>query len=140
MGSLGGQTRRPGLLARKWKREWDCHQLSPRAPPTGHGGLIGVNIAQKPYKWPQINRRSPSQVSWLRPRTNEILTAGRYTYIGDPRFASINDNESHDWILEIKDVGLNDSTSYECQVSTDPKMSAIVNLHVKGRSTRMDAL
>lgn len=72
------------------------------------------------------------QVSWLRPRENEILTSGKYTYIGDSRFSSINDNGSHDWILEIKDVGLNDNTSYECQVSTDPKMSTIINLHVKG--------
>lgn len=79
-------------------------------------------------------KSSCPQVSWLRPRENEILTAGRYTYIGDPRFTSINDQGSQDWILEIKDVGLGDSTSYECQVSTDPKMSAIINLNVKGKS------
>lgn len=81
-----------------------------------------------------ITQYNHNQVSWLRPRENEILTAGKFTYIGDPRFASINDNGSHDWILEIKDVGLNDSTNYECQVSTDPKMSTIINLHVKGKS------
>lgn len=73
-----------------------------------------------------------NQVSWLRPRENEILTVGRYTYVGDPRFTSINEQNNNDWILEIKDVTLNDSTSYECQVSTDPKMSLVYNLHVKG--------
>lgn len=74
-----------------------------------------------------------AQVSWLRPIKNEILTAGRFTYIGDQRISSLNENGSNDWVLEIKDVGLNDSTSYECQVSTDPKMSMIINLHVLGK-------
>ena len=72
------------------------------------------------------------QVSWLRPRENEILTAGKYTYVSDPRISAMNENGSTDWVLEIKDVGLNDSTSYECQVSTDPKLSQIFSLHVQG--------
>jgi hypothetical protein len=80
------------------------------------------------------NNSSPFlQVSWLRPRENEILTAGKYTYVSDPRISAINENGSTDWVLEIKDVGLNDSTSYECQVSTDPKLSQIFNLQVQGK-------
>lgn len=107
-------------------------KLEPRLTPTPLSHSI---------LWPCKREQIPNninQVSWLRPRENEILTAGRYTYIGDSRFASINDNGSHDWILEIKDVGLNDSTSYECQVSTDPKMSVIINLQVKGKWIAVD--
>lgn len=79
-------------------------------------------------------------MSWLKPSQNEILTVGRYTYVGDTRFSSLNEPASPDWILEIKDVALSDSTNYECQVSTDPKMSAIIKLHVKGEQARSQPL
>lgn len=68
----------------------------------------------------------------MRPSSNEILTAGQFTYVSDSRISAMNEPGSHDWLLEIRDVTLNDSTSYECQVSTDPKMSTIINLHVQG--------
>lgn len=72
------------------------------------------------------------QVSWVRQKDLYILASGRQTYIRDSRFKSINLINSNEWILEIKDTKLSDSGTYECQISTNPKLSTSVFLQVIG--------
>ncbi|KAK7071896.1 hypothetical protein SK128_009457 [Halocaridina rubra] len=70
------------------------------------------------------------QVSWIRQRDLHILTVGRYTYTSDDRYQVIHSRHSPDWILKIKYAQERDSGTYECQVSTKPIMSYVVQLHV----------
>ncbi|UYV78470.1 hypothetical protein LAZ67_16001593 [Cordylochernes scorpioides] len=69
-------------------------------------------------------------VSWVRQRDIHILTVGKYTYTSDLRFTSIHLDSSDVWTLEIKYATDNDSGVYECQVSTEPKMSLSILLNV----------
>uniref|UniRef100_T1JI13 Ig-like domain-containing protein n=1 Tax=Strigamia maritima TaxID=126957 RepID=T1JI13_STRMM len=70
------------------------------------------------------------QVSWVRHRDLHILTVGRYTYTTDQRYLPIHLEGSDDWNLQIKYPQKKDAGIYECQVSTEPKISTFVNLNV----------
>ncbi|XP_015790819.1 uncharacterized protein LOC107367607 [Tetranychus urticae] len=78
----------------------------------------------------KINHLGDRAVSWVRQKDLHILTSGRDTYTSDSRFRSINLPNSNEWTLEIRDTRLSDSGIYECQLSTDPKMSTSVYLSV----------
>ncbi|KXJ79333.1 hypothetical protein RP20_CCG001331 [Aedes albopictus] len=54
----------------------------------------------------------------------------RMTFIADERFQSFYVENSGVWTLQIKYVQARDAGIYECQVSTEPKISARVHLHV----------
>lgn len=75
-------------------------------------------------------------ISWLRVRDGHILTVDQTTFIADQRFQSIFTTNPERWSLQIKYVQLKDAGIYECQVSTEPKASAIVYLHVVGKYVR----
>lgn len=79
-------------------------------------------------------------VSWVRVRDDHILTVDRVTFIADERFnafhtrpTTIAGQQPTGWTLQIKYVQARDAGLYECQVSTEPKISARVNLHVVGK-------
>lgn len=55
------------------------------------------------------------------------------TFIADERFQAHYKEESKQWILQIKYVQPRDIGLYECQVSTEPKISARAYLHVVGK-------
>lgn len=57
----------------------------------------------------------------------------RITFIADERFQSFYVESSGMWTLQIKYVQARDAGIYECQVSTEPKVSARVHLHVVGK-------
>ncbi|GFY53597.1 uncharacterized protein TNIN_406241 [Trichonephila inaurata madagascariensis] len=69
-------------------------------------------------------------VSWVRQKDLHILTVGKYTYTTDQRFTSIHLDNSDDWTLEIRDSRKTDTGVYECQVSTEPKMSLGIQLNI----------
>uniref|UniRef100_T1JPL2 Ig-like domain-containing protein n=1 Tax=Tetranychus urticae TaxID=32264 RepID=T1JPL2_TETUR len=60
----------------------------------------------------------------------QLNIIGRYTYTSDQRFTCIHLDDSDDWTLEIKYVQKDDAGIYECQVSTEPKMSLSIKLGV----------
>ncbi|UYV77096.1 hypothetical protein LAZ67_14003249 [Cordylochernes scorpioides] len=72
-----------------------------------------------------------SWVSWVRQRDLHIMTVGKYSYINDGRFTSLHQDGSDDWTLEIRNVQARDAGVYECQVSTEPKLSLNISLHVR---------
>lgn len=55
------------------------------------------------------------------------------TFIADERFQAYFKEESKQWVLQIKYVQPRDYGLYECQVSTEPKVSARAYLHVVGK-------
>ena len=73
------------------------------------------------------------QVSWLRKRDQDILTVDRYTFVADGRFEAQYSVAAETWNLIINYVQDRDAGDYECQVSTEPKMSLIFNLRVVGK-------
>lgn len=61
-----------------------------------------------------------------------ILSAGILMYTSDLRFLVIHQENSENWTLQIKSPQERDSGVYECQVSTEPKMSLNYTLNVVG--------
>nr|XP_036233416.1 uncharacterized protein LOC106620859 [Bactrocera oleae]XP_036233417.1 uncharacterized protein LOC106620859 [Bactrocera oleae] len=76
-------------------------------------------------------------ISWLRIRDGHILTVDQMTFIADQRFQPIFAPNPDRWSLQIKYVQLKDEGTYECQVSTEPKSSAIVTLRVVEPKTEL---
>ncbi|KAG0432008.1 hypothetical protein HPB47_021245 [Ixodes persulcatus] len=70
------------------------------------------------------------KVSWVRQRDLQILTVGTYTYTSDQRFHSTHLEGSEDWTLEVRYTQKGDAGVYECQISTEPKMSLNISLAV----------
>ncbi|XP_055679691.1 zwei Ig domain protein zig-8-like isoform X2 [Lutzomyia longipalpis] len=83
--------------------------------------------AYLPCKVKQLGNKS---VSWVRVRDDHILSVDRMTFIADERFQSYYVETTGVWTLQIKYVQARDAGVYECQVSTEPKISAQVNLNV----------
>ena len=71
-------------------------------------------------------------VSWVRGRDSHILTVDRETFISDDRFVSMHRKEkmSDTITLSIIEIKVQDQGKYECQVSSQPKISRIVELDV----------
>lgn len=66
-------------------------------------------------------------------RDADILTVDRYTFIGDARFEAHYSVPAETWNLIINYAQERDAGGYECQVSTEPKMSQFFNLRVVGK-------
>ncbi|KAH8419015.1 hypothetical protein KR222_000771, partial [Zaprionus bogoriensis] len=86
---------------------------------------IGTH-AYLPCRVKQLGNKS---VSWIRLRDGHILTVDRAVFIADQRFLALKQPDKY-WTLQIKYVQARDAGTYECQVSTEPKVSARVQLHV----------
>ncbi|XP_028159628.1 neurotrimin-like [Ostrinia furnacalis] len=69
-------------------------------------------------------------VSWIRKRDLHILTVGVHTYSSDARFAALHADGSDEWTLRVAPAQPRDSGAYECQVSTEPKISLSFRLTV----------
>ncbi|KAK6644011.1 hypothetical protein RUM43_000276 [Polyplax serrata] len=85
--------------------------------------------AYLPCKVKQLGNKS---VSWIRRRDAHILTVDRYTFIADERFQAFLVEATDTWTLQVKYVQARDAGRYECQVSTEPKMSHFITLNVVG--------
>ncbi|XP_030562378.1 hemicentin-2 [Drosophila novamexicana] len=86
---------------------------------------IGTH-AYLPCRVKQLGNKS---VSWIRLRDGHILTVDRAVFIADQRFLALKQPDKY-WTLQIKYVQARDAGIYECQVSTEPKVSARVQLQV----------
>ncbi|XP_036233930.1 zwei Ig domain protein zig-8 [Bactrocera oleae] len=86
---------------------------------------IGTH-AYLPCRVKQLGNKS---VSWVRVRDGHILTVDRAVFIADQRFLALKQPDKF-WTLQIKYVQARDAGAYECQVSTEPKVSARVHLQV----------
>lgn len=70
------------------------------------------------------------QVSWIRKGDLHILTVGILTYTNDQRFQTLHSDGTDEWTLRITPTQVHDSGTYECQVSTEPKISLGFKLNV----------
>ena len=74
-------------------------------------------------------------MSWIRLSDTSLLAVGGYTYTSDLRLESSHEQGTRDWVLTIRNVSVSDAGQYECQVSTSPHMSTVINLSVEGNNS-----
>ncbi|XP_032289822.1 mucin-22 isoform X2 [Drosophila virilis] len=99
---------------------------------------ITAQMGNHAYMPCQIHRLSEKPVSWVRLRDGHIISVDESTFIADERFQSIYQEENdYTWSLQIKYVDVNDAGWYECQMATEPKLSAKVHLEVVTPKTEL---
>ncbi|XP_022662053.1 leucine-rich repeats and immunoglobulin-like domains protein 1 isoform X1 [Varroa destructor] len=84
-----------------------------------------------------VNNLGDKTVLWIRRKDAHVLTVGMDTFTADDRFQTMH-VDNHDWALQIKYVQMSDAGRYECQVSSDPKISYFVNLTVLVAKARIE--
>ncbi|XP_022824774.1 limbic system-associated membrane protein-like [Spodoptera litura] len=87
-------------------------------------------VGQPAYLHCRVKNLGDRAVSWIRKRDLHILTVGVHTYSSDARFAALHTDNSDEWTLRVAPAQPRDSGSYECQVSTEPKISLSFRLTV----------
>ncbi|KAJ8980841.1 hypothetical protein NQ317_017472 [Molorchus minor] len=80
-----------------------------------------------------------SQVSWMRKQDYHLLTVGPTTYNTDDRFMVEHVRHLQNWGLLIKKVQPSDAGLYECQMSTHPPTSIVVELKVTSKQIEAHA-
>lgn len=74
-----------------------------------------------------------TQVSWIRKKDGHLLTVDTDTFIGDGRFQVRHPVHSDTWTLHLRGARATDAGVYECQVSSEPKMSLFYQVNVVGQ-------
>jgi len=78
-------------------------------------------------------------VSWIRKRDLHILTIGSITYTADRRFTSSQNEDSTVWRLTIHPTLHSDTGLYECQISTEPKISKLHDLNITDAESKIQS-
>ncbi|XP_042232001.1 uncharacterized protein LOC121872933 [Homarus americanus] len=91
---------------------------------------VSSQLGTKAFLPCRIRNLGNQSISWIRNRDSHILTVDRYTFIADERFQAWHEPDTETWTLQVKYVQERDAGRYECQVSTEPKMSHFVHFHV----------
>ena len=92
-----------------------------------------TTVGQSAYLHCRVRNLGDRAVSWIRKRDLHILTVGILTYTNDQRFQSLHSDGSDEWTLKVSSPQVRDSGTYECQVSTEPKISQAFRLNVVGK-------
>ncbi|XP_053206433.1 zwei Ig domain protein zig-8-like [Panonychus citri] len=71
----------------------------------------------------RIKQITDETVSWVRQKDLHIISAGPYIYTSDQRFEPKHVENTDEWYLHIKYIQTEDTGTYECQISTEPKKS-----------------
>ncbi|TRY67117.1 hypothetical protein TCAL_05876 [Tigriopus californicus] len=98
---------------------------------------ISVNAGQTAFLECQVRNLGAKRVLWVRHRDVHILSVGPNTFTNDPRFYSRVYDDEGIFILEIRKTVKLDEGPYECQISTKPTKTFLVNLHVTVPSIRI---
>ncbi|XP_054746482.1 uncharacterized protein LOC129251134 [Anastrepha obliqua] len=91
---------------------------------------VTATVGQAALLHCRVRNLGDRAVSWIRKRDLHILTVGILTYTNDQRFQSLHTEGSDEWTLRISSPQPRDSGTYECQVSTEPKISQGFRLNV----------
>ncbi|XP_045481839.1 myosin light chain kinase, smooth muscle-like [Harmonia axyridis] len=91
---------------------------------------VTTTVGQTAHLHCRVGHLGDRAVSWIRKRDLHILTVGILTYTNDQRFQSLHTDGSNEWTLKVTSPQVRDSGIYECQVSTEPKISQAFKLNV----------
>ncbi|XP_046400610.1 hemicentin-1-like isoform X2 [Ischnura elegans] len=98
-----------------------------------------TTVGQTAYLHCRVRNLGDRAVSWIRKRDLHILTVGILTYTNDQRFQSLHSDGSDEWTLKVSSPQVRDSGTYECQVSTEPKISMAFKLNVVVSKAKIQA-
>ena len=68
----------------------------------------------------------------MRKNDGHLLTVDTDTFVGDGRFQVLHSSKSDAWTLHLRGARAADAGQYECQVSSENKMSLVYHLNVVG--------
>jgi len=117
------------------------HQIAPRAISSW------AEIEKQPYFLPtttvitiqegghafftcKVENLYNQTVSWIRSKDSYMLYIGDVKFVDDDRFELLSGNGYGDWTLRFRLIREADAGSYECQISTSPKLSQTFTLNV----------
>ncbi|KAG4069644.1 hypothetical protein HA402_014667 [Bradysia odoriphaga] len=89
-----------------------------------------ITVGQTANLHCKVRNLGDRAVSWIRKHDLHIITIGIMTYTNDQRFQAIHPDGSDEWILKVSSAQPRDSGIYECQVSSEPKLSLPFRLTV----------
>ncbi|KAK7065342.1 hypothetical protein SK128_020403, partial [Halocaridina rubra] len=92
---------------------------------------VSVQLGMHAFLSCTIRNINNNSISWIRSQDSRILTVDQHTIISDERIHAQYEKEIDTWTLQIKHVQEKDAGRYECQISTEPKMSHFLHLHIK---------
>ncbi|XP_021966852.2 uncharacterized protein LOC110862016 [Folsomia candida] len=99
-----------------------------------------VFVGQSAYITCIVHNLGDKTVSWMRKRDLHILSSGNQIYTNDKRFSLLREGKSRNsYTIKISSSSKKDEGTYECQINTDPKMTATVHLIVLGSSEDPDS-
>ncbi|XP_039291402.1 transmembrane and immunoglobulin domain-containing protein 1 isoform X2 [Nilaparvata lugens] len=110
--------------------EWDSHYAAQPYFDNSSRREVTTTVGQSAQLPCRVRNLGDRAVSWIRKRDLHILTVGVLTYTNDARFQSLHSEGSDEWTLKVTSTQLRDSGTYECQVSTEPKISLAFRLNV----------
>jgi len=93
------------------------------------------NTVHLPCRVKQVGRNT---VAWVRKSDSRILSIEEDTIVQDNRFLAVKAPSREEWTLVIRNVTTRDDGAYECQISTQSKMSHFVYLKVLVPSVQID--
>ncbi|XP_068212786.1 protein amalgam-like isoform X2 [Palaemon carinicauda] len=108
---------------------WDQPLLKPYFDNSTRGSVIGA-VGRTVFLHCRVKHLGDRAVTWIRKQDVHVLTVGLFTYTTDDRFTALHSEGSDDWTLRISSAQVSDSGTYECQVSTEPKISRSFKLQV----------
>jgi len=85
-----------------------------------------------------VKQLGSNSLAWVRNRDSSIISIDTDVITHDNRFRIVESENREDWVLIIRGVSTNDAGYYECQVSTEQKMSRFVHLKVMVPITKID--
>ncbi|KAK4287661.1 hypothetical protein Pmani_039268 [Petrolisthes manimaculis] len=109
---------------------WNQHLLKPTFDNPSSSRVVTA-VGKTTFLHCRVTHLGNRVVTWIRHKDVQVLTAGLFTYTTDDRFSPLHSEGSDDWTLRLASARLSDSGTYECQVSTEPKMSRLYTLQVE---------
>ncbi|XP_049548673.1 hemicentin-1-like [Anopheles darlingi] len=116
-------------LSPEMQMYWENHMVQPYFDNTTKREVTAI-AGQTCQLHCRVKSLGDRAVSWIRKRDLHILTVGILTYTNDQRFQSLHTDGSDEWTLRITSPQARDSGVYECQVSTEPKISQAFRVNV----------
>ncbi|XP_018024951.1 zwei Ig domain protein zig-8, partial [Hyalella azteca] len=108
---------------------WDKYLLQPTFDESNRVKVVAA-AGGTAFLHCKINHLADRAVTWIRKSDVQVLTVNSYTYTSDQRFSAHSSDDADEWVLKITSAQIDDSGGYECQVSTETKMSLTYELKV----------
>ncbi|KAK2709723.1 zwei Ig domain protein zig-8-like [Artemia franciscana] len=91
---------------------------------------VTAQVGSYAYLTCRVRNLGNKSVSWIRKSDAHLLAVDKESFIADTRIIVVHSAVHDTWTLQIRGVKSSDTGDYECQVSSEPKISRIVSLSV----------